>query len=147
MKNLSMIKTTMMFLIFCASNIHAQSEMPYTGGPVWNITFVRTKQGMERNYLQDLSNNWAKLGKVAKSEGIIMDYKLIAAPKASPTDWDLMLLIEVKNYAALDGMNEKFDALAAKLFGTEEKQHQNALNRNDMREILSEKLGQELIFK
>ena len=34
-----------------------------------------------------------------------------------------MLLIELKNFAALDGFNDKMDKIALELLGTEDKQH------------------------
>jgi hypothetical protein len=133
--------------LFLHVNVNAQSDKPYTEGPLWMISFVQTKPGMGRTYLKDLSTHWIKMGEAAKAQGLVMDYKVLSAVPASKTDWDLMLMVEVKNYAALDGLDDKMDALANKLFGTEDVQHQSALSRNDMRELLGGKLAQELIFK
>jgi hypothetical protein len=46
-----------------------------------------------------------------------------------------MLMYEIKNYAMLDGMNEKMRALSSKIFGTEETQHTSAVSRNDLRTL------------
>ncbi len=128
-------------------NADAQSDKPYTEGPVWMVNFVQTKAGMSETYLRDLSTHWVKIAKEAEAEGIIMDYKVLQSHPATPSDWDLMLLIEIKNYAVLDGIGKKMDALAEKLLGSEDTQHQTALSRNDMRILLGDKLAQELIFK
>ena len=58
-----------------------------------------------------------------------------------------MLLIEVKNFAALDGFNDKMDKIALELLGTEDKQHTEAINRNDMRTLMGSKIARELHFK
>ncbi len=76
-----------------------------------------------------------------------MDYKVLSADPASKTSWDLMTMTEVKNYAALDGLGDKMDALATKLLGSESVQLQSAISRNDMRDLLGSRLAQELIFK
>ncbi len=128
-------------------NADAQSDKPYTDGPVWNVYFIRTKAGMSETYLRDLSTHWVKIVKEAKAEGIIMDYKVLQSRPGSPSDWDLMLLVEIKNYAVLDSIGEKMDALSEKLLGSEDTQHKTALSRNDMRDNIGDKLAQELIFK
>ena len=33
----------------------AQSDAPYTEGPVWNVTMVKTKAGMTDEYLKGLA--------------------------------------------------------------------------------------------
>src|SRR5216110_1436351 len=38
-----------------ASLCFAQSDAPYTEGPVWNITMVKTKSGMVDEYLKGLA--------------------------------------------------------------------------------------------
>ena len=133
--------------LFFGQNVNAQSEKPYSDGPVWRVQFIQTKPGMGETYLKDLSAHWVKLAKAAKEQGLIMDYKVLSADPASKTSWDLMTMTEVKNYAALDGLGDKMDALAKKVFGSESVQLQSAISRNDMRDLLGSRLAQELIFK
>lgn len=125
----------------------AQSDKTYSDGPVWIIQFIQTKSGMRDAYLKDLSANWVKLEKAAKEQGIIMDYKIFSTQAAAKTDWDLMLMTEVKNYAALDGMDDKMTALGRKILGSADAEHQSATLRNNMRDRLGGRLAQELIFK
>ena len=54
---------------------------------------------------------------------------------------------EYKNWAALDGLSAKFDAVNAKLVGSEEKRTQLMLKRSEVRELLGDKLIQELVPK
>ncbi|HRQ51443.1 MAG TPA: hypothetical protein PLR74_12945 [Agriterribacter sp.] len=136
-----------LLILSTSSDANAQSEKPYKEGTVWHIELIKTKSGMGQMYLKDLATHWVKMAKAAQSRGYIMDYKVLSAEPGFPGDWDLMLLMEVKNYAALDDVDDKMNALAKELFGSEDTQHQSAISRNDMRERLGGKLAQELIFK
>ena len=134
-------------MLFCSINVSAQTSKPYTDGPVWQVQFVNAKPGMTELYLKNLSEGWIKEMRAAKDAGLIMDFKVLQAPNASGNDWNLMLMYELKNYAMLDGMSEKMDGIASKIFGSEETQHTNAVSRNDLRELQGGKLAQELNFK
>jgi hypothetical protein len=59
----------------------------------------------------------------------------------------VVLLIEYKNMAALDGMDEKMEAIGAKLLGSEDQRHVGAVKRNDIREIVGTKLVREISLK
>ena len=134
-------------MLFCSINVSAQTTKPYTDGPLWQVQFVNAKPGMTELYLKNLSEGWIKEMRAAKDAGLIMDFKVLQAPNASGNDWNLMLMYELKNYAMLDGMSEKMDGIASKIFGSEETQHTNAVSRNDLRELQGGKLAQELNFK
>jgi hypothetical protein len=58
-----------------------------------------------------------------------------------------MLLVETKNMAAFDGMEQKFEEISEKLIGGEEKQKEGAVYRNEIREILGSKVARELVLK
>ena len=134
-------------MLFCSINVSAQTTKPYTDGPVWQVQFVNAKPGMTELYLKNLSEGWIKEMRAAKDAGLNMDFKVLQAPNASGNDWNLMLMYELKNYAMLDGMSEKMDGIASKIFGSEETQHTNAVSRNDLRELQGGRLAQELNFK
>lgn len=136
-------------VIFFTSNVHvsAQTDRPYTDGPIWQVQFVNMKPGMTELYLKNLSEGWVKQMRAAKDAGLILDFKVFEAPNASDNDWNLMLMYELKNYAALDGMREKMTALSNKIFGNEETQHTQAVSRNDLRTLMGGRLTQELDFK
>lgn len=62
-------------------------------------------------------------------------------------DWDVMFMTEFKNWAAFDGITAKFDAIAGKIIGSEDKQVQLMTKRTETREIIGNKTMQELIVK
>ncbi len=134
-------------LIACNLTVSAQSDQPYTEGPVWQVQFVNIKPGMNQLYLKNLSDGWIKQMRAAKEAGLVMDFKVFQSPNASENDWNLMLMYELKNYAAMDGMTEKMKEMASKIFGNEETQHTQAVSRNDLRVLMGGRLTQELDFK
>ncbi|HET7116931.1 MAG TPA: hypothetical protein VFI29_10600 [Hanamia sp.] len=136
-----------LILIFCNQNVYAQSDKPYSEGPLWQVQFIRTKPGMTDLYLKNLSDGWIKMMKAAKDAGYIMDYKVFEAQPASENDWDLMLVYEIKNYAMLDGMSDRMEALMKKDGSSDQTLHTQAVSRNDLRILQGGRLTQELDFK
>ena len=66
----------------------------------------------------------------AKKEGLILQEKMLAGESAGREDFDLILMVEYKNWAAFDGLSDKFRALAQKIVGSEDKQAQMMLKRS-----------------
>lgn len=147
MKKLSLRTSFLLFILFSAITVQGQTDRPYTDGPLWQVQFVHTKPGMGDQYLKNLSEGWIKEMRAAKDAGLVLDFKVLAAPMASENDWDLLLMYELKNHAVLDGMRDQMEAISKKVFGTDETQHTEALQRNDLRVLQGGKLTQELIFK
>jgi hypothetical protein len=121
--------------------------LPYTEGSVWSIGFVKTVPGMTNDYYKNLADNWMKMNEAAKKEGLVLSYKVLYGPAANTEDWDIMLMIEYKNMAAMDGMAEKMEALSGKLLGSQDTRRTGAVKRNEIREILGGKLVREIILK
>ena len=121
--------------------------LPYTEGSVWSIGFVKTVPGMTNDYYRNLADNWMKMNEAAKKEGLVLSYKVLYGPAANTEDWDIMLMIEYKNMAAMDGMAEKMEALSGKLLGSQDTRRTGAVKRNEIREILGGKLVREIILK
>lgn len=127
--------------------VMAQNK-PYTDGTVWSVSFIKTRPGMADVYLKDLSVKRKALMDAAKKQGLIVSEKiLVGGGSMGRDDWDLMLMVEYKNWAAFDGLSDKFDALALKVVGSEEAQIQTMIKRTETREIMGEKVFQEIHFK
>src|SRR2546425_9967442 len=82
--------------------VRAQSDAPYTEGPVWGITMVKTKPGMSDDYLKALAKIYKSTNDEMKKQGLIMDYKVLLGDNSNPQDFDILLLVEFKNMAAFD---------------------------------------------
>lgn len=125
----------------------AQSDAPYTEGPVWLLTMVKTKAGMGDDYLKMLAKNYKATNEEAKKQGIIMDYKIMLGDSSGGQDFDVLLLQELPNMAALDSLREKMDPIETKIVGNEAAQRQGAMKRMEVREILGTKLMREVTLK
>jgi hypothetical protein len=132
---------------FFAAQPALAQDKPYKEGTVWGVSFIKVKPGMFDVYLRDLASQRKKLMEEAKKQGLIVSERMLVGSASSRDDWDLMLMIEYKNWAAFDGLSDKFDALALKIVGSEEKQLQTMVKRTEVREIIGEKTLQEITFK
>ena len=130
-----------------ASLGYAQSDAPYTEGPVWQITMVKTKAGMSDDYLKALAKIYKSTNEEAKKQGVIMDYKILLGDNSGPGDFDILLMEEYPNMAALDGLRAKLDPINRKLVGSEDVQRQGAIKRMEIRDILGGKLMREVTLK
>jgi len=125
----------------------AQSDAPYTEGPVWNITMVKAKYGMTDEYLKGLAKTFKGALDEAKKQDLIVDYKILLGEAATPQDFDILLMVESKNMAALDNAREKLDPIARKIEGTPDQQRATATKRLEIREIMGTKLMREITLK
>jgi len=130
-----------------ASLCSAQSDAPYTEGPVWNITMVKAKSGMADEYLKGLAKTLKLSLEEAKKQNLVLDYKVLLGNAATPQDFDILIMVESKNMAALDNGREKFDPIARKIVGTTDQQQAMAVKRLDIREIMGSKLMREITLK
>ncbi|MGI9114226.1 MAG: hypothetical protein DLM52_12690 [Chthoniobacterales bacterium] len=123
------------------------SDAPYVEGPVWQLTMVRTKAGMSDDYLKALAKIYKSTNDEAKRQGVIMDYKILIGDASTAQDYDILLMVEVKNMAALDGLRDKLDPINNKLVGSQDTQRQLAVKRLEIREILGDKTMREVTLK
>ena len=137
---------TTLVLMLAAQTALGQDK-PYKEGSVWSVTFVKVKPGMMDTYLRDLGANRKKLMEQAKKDGLILSEKLLSGDAVGREDFDLMLMVEFKNWAAFDGLSDKFRALAQKMVGSEDQQVQMMVKRTEVREIIGNKNMQEIFLK
>ena len=108
---------------------------------------VRAKAGMSDDYLKNLAQAYKSTSDEAKKQGIIMDYKILLGDAANAGDFDILLMVQYKNMAALDGLRDKTDPIATKLIGGDDVQRQGSLKRMEVREILGAKPMREVTLK
>ena len=132
--------------LFCLSGIAVAQEAPYTEGSVWAMTFVRVEPGRLDDYFKNLNGMYRKVNEEAKKQGFVLSYKVIGTSASTRDDWNLLILVEFKNWAAFDELNAKFRAIVNKL-ASEEQQEAGIEARAKIREIIGGKIGRELSFK
>ena len=122
-------------------------DKPYTEGTVWTVTLIRVKPGMFDVYMRDLLPLRKKIGEEAKKQGLIISSHVLSGNSMGRDDWNVMILDEYKNWAAFDGISAKYAAIETTIIGSEDKQVQLMTKRGDVREVLGDKVMQELIIK
>ena len=123
----------------------------YDDGTVWNVTYVRTHANMDGQYLLGLSKTWASAMEKYQDAGLIVSYKILAGEASNDDDFNMMLMIEFKNFATYDPNPEreaKFDKIEKELETDLGEQYQEILkNYPDIREILGSKTFREKKLK
>jgi hypothetical protein len=57
---------------------------------------------MSSQYLGDLASTWKQVMDEARKQQLIVSYKILGGNPGNREDWDLMLLVESKNWAAFE---------------------------------------------
>lgn len=124
-----------------------QVKRPFKNGSVWSIGFIRMKPGMETAYLNYVSGDWKREQEGLKKDGQIISYKVIQTEAHGLTDWNLMLMTEYKDLATYERDLQKTDDLLQTVIGDDEKQRQGYRQRLEIREVLADRLGREIILE
>ena len=125
----------------------AATGVPYTEHSVWAITLVKTKAGLDDDYLRSIAQTFKGTMEEEKKQGLIMDYKVLIGDASDRNDFNILLMVEYKNMAAFDGLREKTEPIMAKVLGGQDAQRQLAVKRLDVREILGTKTMREVMLK
>jgi hypothetical protein len=125
-------------LLFCAplATITHADGRHYNDGPVVNVAAIRTVDGHFDDYMQWLATTWKKQEEAAKKAGLILSYRVLIVEARAPGDPDIFLVTEFKNWAALDGLGSKLDAVSAGVEGSIEKANQSEAERAKIRTVL-----------
>ena len=126
----------------------ALAQEHYTEGPVWRVQLIRVKPTKMDAYLTSLRQSTKPLIEEQKKQGAITDYKIfLKQTKTNPDDWDICVAIQYKNWAALDGLTAKGEAVRDKILGGKAQGQELTDKRAEIREIISSELLQEIILK
>jgi hypothetical protein len=132
--------------LWLAPALFAQEH--YTEGPVWRVSLVRVKPNHLDEYLTSLRQVTKPFLEEEKRQGLIVDYKIfLKETQNNPQDWDIALAIQFKNHAALDGLDAKVEAVRDKVMGGKQQAHQIGEKREEIREVISNDLMQEIYLK
>lgn len=116
-------------------------------GPVVNAAYIRTVDGHFDDYMHWLSTTYKKQQEAAKAAGLILSYRVLVVEARNPQDPDIILVTEFKNWAALDGLGGKFDAVSAKIEGSTEAASKSEADRAKIRTVLGSRTMQEAVLK
>jgi len=108
----------------------------YKDGPVVNVAAIRTLDGHFDEYMHWLSTSYKKQMEAQKKAGLITRYQVLIVEARGPHDPDVYLVTEYKNWAALDGMGSKVDAISAEVSGSLEQADHDQADRAKIRTVL-----------
>lgn len=125
----------------------ASGGAPYTEGSVWQITMVKTRAGMADDYIKNLAKNYKAVMEEEKKQNLVLNYKVLLGDASTAEDYNMLLMVEYKNMAALDGLRDKVDPITQKIAGSEDQRRDASIKRADIREILGSKTMREITLK
>ena len=134
-------------LLIVGVSVYAQVNRPYRNGSVWNIAFIRMKPGMDTAYLNYVAGAWKAEQEAQKKDGNILFYRVLSVEAHTPGEWNLMLMTEYKNLAAMEASEDKAEAVAQRVIGNDEKQMQGYRERLEIREVMGARLAREIILE
>ena len=152
MKKLTVTLFSVFFFasVMISSNLSAQEADVYTEGSVWNLTFVKIKANMGEDYLQGLSKTWkASMDELVRQK-LLKSYKILMGSASNPQDFDLILMTEFENYAAMDPNPEadkKRDEIQKKIReGLGDEYEKTVSSYSTLREITGRKTMREIFL-
>jgi hypothetical protein len=128
------------------NSLRAQ-DRPYTEGSVWDLTLVHTTEGMADDYLRSLASTWKPIMEEARKQHLILSYQILSSNAVGAQDWDIMLMVEYKNWAAFDGLAAKFDPIEQRIVGGTDANRELMTKRLEIRRFVGSKTAQTLLLK
>jgi hypothetical protein len=78
---------------------------------------------------------------------LVVSYKILLGEAATPFDFNVMNMVELKNMAALDNLREKTDPILMKIAGGEQQLREGAMKRAEIRDVVGSKLMREITLR
>jgi hypothetical protein len=137
---------TMLLAVSTITPAMAQ-ESSYKPGTVWDASRIDVLPGQFENYMDYLATTWKKNQELAKAEGIVLEYHVLATNNARQGEPDLVLIIEYKDYQTT-AQQEAFSKKANAMMAQDNRKAATASGeRTKMRELLGSIEYQELVLK
>ena len=115
---------------------------------MWRVELIRVKPTKMDAYLTSLRQTTKPFIEEEKKQGLITDFKIfLKETKHNPDDWDICVAIQYKNWAALDGLAAKAEAVRDKVMGGKAPAQDLADKRAEIRDIVSSELLEEIVLK
>ena len=131
----------------CTSVGAFADDHAFTEGVVVNVARIRTVDGKFDDYVKWLDTTWKSQQEAAKKAGYLLSYEVISVEPRTPDDPDLLLVTRYKNWAALDGANEKADMITKQMGSTVAAESKAQVERASIRRVLGSSTMQVLDLK
>jgi hypothetical protein len=94
-----------------------------------------------------LATTYKKQQEAAKAAGLITRYEVLLGQPHNPQDPDVILIIEYKNWAALDHLGGKLDQINAQVEGSVDAANKSESDRAKIRTVLGSENVQVAVLK
>jgi|GEM_PF-240906 len=140
-------------LMLPATRAQAQDEPMTKDGTVFTVSMVRTGANSMTEYLNYLTTYYIPSMEAAKTAGLILSYRILSGDFSNEDDYNVMLMVEYPNLAAMDpdpAREAKWKALRDELtakIGGEEKLKAMREGVGEIRTFQGEKLMRTVLLK
>jgi hypothetical protein len=124
-----------------------QGSRPYTEAGVTNVQFIRVKSGHFEEYMAFLAGPYKQLMEAEKKAGVITGWTVYESDNRDENDWNIALVVNYKNMAALDNLRDRVDPIDRQVYGSTEKSSEAMVKRSEMRDIVGNRLMRRLDMK
>lgn len=145
MKARILLVIVLLVVVFSTGSI--AQDRTYKDGSAWTVSFIQIKNGQGVDYLNSLKTTWKAVQDEAIKQGLILSYKILEGTASNPDDWQILLMVEYKNLASMEGNDDKWDAIQAKVVGSVEDQKKLREIRVNVRTLYGTKLMREVVYK
>src|SRR6202162_900881 len=110
-------------------SLKGSNKMPDADGPVWVMTFVKTKSGSSDEYLKSITGLLKPIFDEEKKQKIILDYKILSGDATGDRDFNVIIMAQYPNTAALNGLRERTEPIIDLIIGPADKRRDLAAKR------------------
>jgi hypothetical protein len=116
---------------------------------IWNVTFVKVNPNRIDDYLEGLEQTWKSGCEISKKQGTVLDCAIYVSENAANRDFNVVLVTQFPNAAALDPNAEQYkafnEAMRAQL--AQDKEDKLVEGYEDMRTFFGEQNFRLITFK
>jgi hypothetical protein len=149
MKIHHVLATIMLACFATAASADLEPWKDYTvSESVSNVTTVKVDSNMIDKYLEGLRTTWAPTNAIAKELGQIEDYGIYVSQLPNGGEFNVVLVVIMKDAAAMQPSQERYEAFMAKWSEESQKKSEKVvMSYPDIRTITGEYLLREVTFK
>lgn len=131
-----------------AYSFHASADdHAYIEGPVVKVESIRTANGKFDEYMRWIDTTWKTEEDAAKKVGYVLSYHVLKVEPRTDNDPDLYLVVTYRNWAVLDTLTAKDEAIWKQVEGSMAVSNQGVANRGILRHVLGSTTMQLLELK
>ena len=149
MKIVKIVSTLVLICFAGAATADLEPWKDYTvSETISNVTTVKVDSNMVDKYLEGLRTTWAPTNEIAKELGQIEDYGIYVSQLPNGGEFNVILVVMMKDASAMQPDQSKYDAFMAKWSEESQKKSEKVvMTYPDIRTITGEYLMREVTFK